>query len=107
MTSKEAIKILYEERAYTYDEKVNHKGDNWKEAIEHYDRIGGCLLAIQADLEILDWLIEKMYVAPALLELKVCPMNNPTVLKYHNAIETHDERFNKFIDRIHFLKYGR
>lgn len=59
------------------------------------------------DLELLDWLIEKMYVAGGLIELKVCPPNNPTIPKYHNAIETHDKRFNDFINRINELKYKR
>lgn len=62
---------------------------------------------IKKDLELLDFLIEKMYVAGGLIELKVCPLNNPTIPKYHNAIETHDSRFNDFIGRINELKYKR
>ena len=59
---------------------------------------------MEQDKKLLNWLIEKMYVAGGLIELKVCPLNNPTIPKYHNAIETHDSRFNDFIGRINELK---
>ena len=68
--------------------------------------IEDCYETIKKDLEILDFLIEKLYVASGLFELQVCPPNNPTIKKYHNAIETHDERFDKYYKRICELKYG-
>ena len=68
--------------------------------------IEDCYENIKKDLEILDFLIEKLYVASGLFELQVCPPNNPMIKKYHNAIETHDERFNKYYKRICELKYG-
>ena len=61
---------------------------------------------IEQDKKLLNWLIEKMYVAGGLIELKVCPLNNPTIPKWHNGIETHDSRFNDFISRINELKRG-
>ena len=68
--------------------------------------IEDCYETIKKDLEILDFLIEKLYVASGLFELQVCPPNNPMIKKYHNAIETHDERFDKYYKRICELKYG-
>lgn len=98
MTNKEAIERIKKALTYLYI-----CADVKKKDIETWN----ALAIIEKDLELLDWLIEKMYVAGGLIELKVCPPNNPTILKYHNAIETHDKRFNDYIDRIHQLKYGR
>ena len=88
MNSKEALENWFNTesprtKAYEYE--------------QHY-------LLIKKDLELLDFLIEKMYVAGGLIELKVCPLNNPTIPKWHNGIETHDSRFNDFIGRINELK---
>ena len=102
MTSKEFIANQLKELEATRD-YLKSNGKDVKpvnEAIENYKQV-------LKDLEIQEWLIEKMYVAQGLIELKVCPPNNPTILKYHNGIETHDTRFNNYIDRIHYLKYGR
>ena len=92
MTSKEAL------------EKVKLKFST-----SQYLMIENEFKILKQDLELLDWLIEKMYVAPELLELKVCPKHNEakSILKYHNGIETRDDRFWNFIDRIHELKYKR
>lgn len=46
----ECIEKLYKERAYTYDDKVNNKGNGWSEAIQHYDNIGRCLNTIKQAL---------------------------------------------------------
>ena len=54
MTSKESVKELYKERAYAYEDKVCNKGDGWKEAIDHYDNIGKCLIQIEKDLDVLE-----------------------------------------------------
>ena len=70
MTSKEAI-------AKAINEIENEWG--W-EGIK--ERMYEIMQPIIKDLELLDWLIEKMYVAGGLIELKVCPPNNPTILIY-------------------------
>lgn len=54
MTSKEALKKLYNERGYAYDNKICSKGKEWNEAIKHYDIIGKCLQVIERDLEKLE-----------------------------------------------------
>lgn len=41
--------------------------------------IEDCYETIKKDLEILDFLIEKLYVASGLFELQVCPPNNPMI----------------------------
>jgi hypothetical protein len=60
MTSKEALKELYNERSYAYGDKVCHKGKGWNEAIKHYDNIGKCLQIIDRDLEVLEVLKKQL-----------------------------------------------
>ena len=70
----ECLKELYNERAYTYDDKVNNKGNGWSEAIKHYDNIGRCLNTIKQALttkskkELAFEIIKKKKVNPELIE---------------------------------------
>ncbi|MCM1556776.1 MAG: hypothetical protein NC087_04500 [Anaeroplasma bactoclasticum] len=52
MTGKEAVHILYNERAGRYN--VHSKGKNWLTEIESYDKVGDCLRTISNDLERLE-----------------------------------------------------
>ena len=107
MTSKEALEKLDNTLCLNSQSlKFNIDTEENIDCKDVYEMIE-CLEIIKKDLEVLDWLIEKMYVAGGLIELKVCPLNNPTIPKYHNGIETHDTRFNDFINRISELKYKR
>ena len=100
MKSKETLQSVKEEY---YIENGEH--------IIEIDADDDRLKAIEDDLEILDWLIDNLYVAPELLELRlVDPHNNSFSdkgIKYHNGIEIKNKDFRKYIDRIHKLKYGR
>ena len=101
MTSKEALYLLM------INQKKVRDGFKFIDLNTHEEAtIEDCYETIKKDLEILDFLIEKLYVASGLFELQVCPPNNPMIKKYHNAIETHDERFDKYYKRICELKYG-
>ena len=51
MTGKEAVKILYSERAYAYDDSNIH-----------YDNIGRCLSIIEKDLEVLEILKYRIHL---------------------------------------------
>ena len=94
MKSKEALVILKEEKFYLSNHNTNE-----------------ILKAIEDDLEVLYWLIENLYVAPELLELRLTDPHNNVFsdkgIKYHNGIEIKNKDFRKYIDRIHKLKYGR
>ncbi len=57
MTSKEALKELYNEQSYAYGNKVCNSGREWIERKKHYDNIGKCLQIIDRDLEVLEELV--------------------------------------------------
>lgn len=82
--------------------------DKAKKRIANIFPVG--ISTIEEDLEVLYWLIENLYVAPELLELRLTDPHNNVFsdkgIKYHNGIEIKNKDFRKYIDRIHKLKYG-
>ena len=95
MTSKKAVTELYKERAYAYENKVCNKGDGWKEAIDHYDNIGHCLIQIEKDLEILDILREHLRLEEVdLINITMCPLDDSDVKKIREWLK------NESIEKI-------
>ena len=87
MTGKEAVKVLYEERAYAFDESNIH-----------YDNIGRSLSIIEKDLEILEILKRNLYVETGTgrfkgIQVIQCSLGNQ-----------HSEDFNKVKEWLEYDK---